>query len=57
VNRRLRQLIAERATPDTLFRAARQEGLRTLRDHAVRKVASGVTSLDEAVRATADAEG
>jgi general secretion pathway protein E len=57
VNRRLRQLIAERATPDALLRAARQEGLRTLRDHAVRKVASGVTSLDEAVRATADAEG
>ncbi|MEI8256338.1 MAG: ATPase, T2SS/T4P/T4SS family, partial [Deltaproteobacteria bacterium] len=56
VNRRLRQLIAEGATPDSLLRSARQDGLRTLRDHAVRKVALGVTSLEEAVRATADAE-
>ncbi len=56
VNRRLRQLIAEAATPDSLLRSARQDGLRTLRDHAVRKVALGVTSLEEAVRATADAE-
>src|SRR5262249_41529383 len=56
VNKRLRALIADGATPEVLTRTARQDGLRTLREHAVRKVASGVTSFEEAVRATADAE-
>lgn len=57
VNSRLRHLIAEGATPEVLHRTARQDGLRGLRDHAVRKVAAGVTSFEEAMRATADAEG
>jgi general secretion pathway protein E len=57
VNPRLRHLIAEGATPETLARTARQDGLRSLRDHAVRKIASGATSFEEAMRATADAEG
>ncbi len=53
---RMRQLIAEGTTPEALHRAARQDGLRTLREHAVRKVALGTTSLEEAVRVTADVE-
>jgi general secretion pathway protein E len=56
VNTRLRHAIAQGATPVELFRTARQDGLRTLREHAVRKVAAGATSFEEAVRATADAE-
>ena len=56
VNTRLRHAIAQGATPVDLFRTARQDGLRTLREHAVRKVASGTTSFEEAIRATADAE-
>ncbi|HET6437302.1 MAG TPA: ATPase, T2SS/T4P/T4SS family [Anaeromyxobacter sp.] len=57
VNSRLRHLIAEGATPEVLQRTARQDGLRGLRAHAVRKVAAGVTSFEEAMRATADSEG
>jgi general secretion pathway protein E len=57
VNPRLRHLVAEGATPEVLQRTARQDGLRSLREHAVRKVAAGVTSFEEAMRATADAEG
>jgi general secretion pathway protein E len=57
VNPRLRHLVADGATPEVLLRTARQDGLRSLREHAVRKVASGVTSFEEAVRGTADAEG
>jgi general secretion pathway protein E len=57
VNPRLRHLVAEGATPEALVRTARQDGLRSLRDHAVRKVAAGVTSFEEAMRATADVEG
>jgi general secretion pathway protein E len=56
VNARLRHLVAEGATPEVLARTARQDGLRSLRDHAVRKIASGSTSFEEAMRATADAE-
>jgi type II secretory ATPase GspE/PulE/Tfp pilus assembly ATPase PilB-like protein len=56
MNARLRHLVAEGATPEVLLRTARQDGLRPLREHAVRKVASGVTSFEEAVRGTADAE-
>ncbi len=56
VNPRLRHLIAEGATPEVLTRTARQDGLRSLREHAIRKVAGGSTSFEEAMRATADAE-
>jgi general secretion pathway protein E len=57
VNPRLRHLIAEGATPEVLARTARQDGLRTLREHAVLKIAAGATSFEEAMRSTADAEG
>ncbi len=57
VNPRLRHLVAEGATPELLARTARQDGLRSLREHAIRKVAAGVTSFEEAMRATADVEG
>jgi general secretion pathway protein E len=57
INARLRHLIAEGATPEALMRTARQDGLKSLRDHAVQKVAAGVTSYEEAMRATADVEG
>ena len=56
INARLRHLVAEGATPEVLLRTARQDGLRSLREHAVRKVAAGATSFEEAMRATADAE-
>ncbi|MBK9518852.1 MAG: type II/IV secretion system protein [Anaeromyxobacter sp.] len=57
INGRLRHLIAEGATPEVLARTARQDGLKSLREHAVRKVAAGVTAFEEAIRATADVEG
>jgi general secretion pathway protein E len=57
VNPRLRHLVAEGATPEVLLRTARQDGLRSLREHAIRKVAAGTTSFEEAMRVTADAEG
>jgi len=56
VNARLRHLVSGGATPEVLFRTARQDGLRSLREHAIRKIASGMTSFEEAFRATADAE-
>ncbi len=56
INGRLRHLIADGATPEVLSRTARQDGLKSLREHAVRKVAAGATAFEEAMRATADVE-
>ncbi|MGD9835391.1 MAG: GspE/PulE family protein, partial [Piscinibacter sp.] len=49
----LRSLIAERASPAALREAARERGLRTLREAALELVASGETTLEEANRVTA----
>ena len=49
----LRSLIAERASPAVLRAAARERGLRTLRDAALELVAAGQTTLEEANRVTA----
>jgi general secretion pathway protein E len=56
VNARLRRLISDGAAPEALQRTARQDGLRSLREHAIRKVAAGLTSFEEAMRATSDLE-
>jgi general secretion pathway protein E len=52
----LRSLIAERASPARLRAAARERGLKTLRDAALALVASGTTTLEEANRVTAAEE-
>ena len=49
-------MISDGAPPESLLRIARQDGLRPLREHAISKVASGLTTLEEALRVTADAE-
>jgi general secretion pathway protein E len=49
----LRSLIAERASPAALRTAARERGLRTLREAALDLVAQGLTTLEEANRVTA----
>ena len=49
----LRSLIAERASPAALREAARERGLRTLREAALELVARGDTTPEEANRVTA----
>jgi general secretion pathway protein E len=56
INERMRRAVSQAAAPDVLRRTARQDGLRSLREHAMRKVAAGITAFEEASRATADAE-
>ncbi|HET9125429.1 MAG TPA: ATPase, T2SS/T4P/T4SS family, partial [Solirubrobacteraceae bacterium] len=46
----IRQLALDRAASDAVAAAARREGMRTLRDDALRKVREGVTSIDEVIR-------
>jgi len=56
INKRLRQAISDGAAPEELWRIARQDGLRSLREHAIHKIAGGVTSFDEGIQATLDTE-
>ena len=52
-NEELRNLIAGNAAIEQLYAAARQGGMRTLRESAVRKLALGITSFEEVIRMTA----
>ena len=50
VSETIRRLILERASSDDLLRAARLEGMRTLREDGLEKVRHGVTSIPEVLR-------
>ncbi len=46
----IRQHALDRAASDTIAATARSEGMRSLRDDALRKVREGLTAIDEVVR-------
>ena len=46
VTGQMRQLIAQRATPEALKQGAAAEGMRTLWQDGLRKAAQGLTTLD-----------
>jgi type II secretory ATPase GspE/PulE/Tfp pilus assembly ATPase PilB-like protein len=48
----IRDLVAARAPAEELGRAARREGMRTLREDALAKAAEGLTTLEEVLRVT-----
>jgi general secretion pathway protein E len=54
VGRRVRALINEGRDAGEIAHAARVEGMETLREAAIRKLAEGVTTFEEVVRLTAD---
>jgi general secretion pathway protein E len=54
VGRRVRELIKNGGDANAIMRAARIEGLETLRECALRKLAAGVTTYEEVARATVD---
>jgi type II secretory ATPase GspE/PulE/Tfp pilus assembly ATPase PilB-like protein len=49
---RVAQLIADRATTNHLKREALNDGMLTLRDYAIKKLARGETTFDEVVAVT-----
>jgi general secretion pathway protein E len=53
----VKQLVANRAPQEQLLEAARRSGLRTLREAAVRKLATGITSYEEVLRMTTRGHG
>ena len=52
MSERLQTLAASKATREEIERAALEEGMRTLWDDGLSKVAAGLTSLEELARVT-----
>lgn len=57
MNDELRDLIARGASTGLIRYAAKQSGMRTLKDYSLRLVEDGHTSLDEVIRVTFSGEG
>jgi general secretion pathway protein E len=55
IGRRVRALITEGKDANEIGHAARVEGMETLREAAIRKLADGTTTFEEVVRLTAEA--
>ncbi len=51
---RLQKLVIGRASAQEILKLGRQDGLVTLREAAIQKLAAGVTSFDEVLRVTAE---
>jgi type II secretory ATPase GspE/PulE/Tfp pilus assembly ATPase PilB-like protein len=49
---KIRRLVTSGAGSPDLFKAAREEGMRTLREAAIEKVFRGITTTTEMVRVT-----
>lgn len=54
VNQRIRDLIVERASAEAIKREALAEGMVTVRDYAIRKMAMGLTTYEEVIRVTTE---
>jgi type II secretory ATPase GspE/PulE/Tfp pilus assembly ATPase PilB-like protein len=52
VNEELQRLVARTAEANVLREAARQNGMKTLREDGVEKVLAGVTAYEEVLRVT-----
>jgi type IV pilus assembly protein PilB len=54
ITREVKDLVLQSAPPVEIAKVARDQGMRTLRESALQKVADGVTTLDEVLRVTAE---
>lgn len=52
VTKGIRRLISERADSDVIATAAIEEGMKTMLDDGLEKVASGITTMEEVIRVT-----
>ncbi len=57
VTNTIREMINRRADAHAIREVAMREGMRTLRDDGLRKVADGITTLEEVLRVTTVSEG
>jgi type IV pilus assembly protein PilB len=52
MSEKLRRLVTHQASSLDIFKAAREEGMRTLREAAIEKVFRGITTTTEMARVT-----
>ena len=52
MNEEIRRLIAEGSDSKNLIRAAKRNGMRTLRENGIRDVLAGITSIEELLKAS-----
>jgi type II secretory ATPase GspE/PulE/Tfp pilus assembly ATPase PilB-like protein len=52
MNKKLRSLLIKGTTSEELERTAREAGMRTLRQDAIEKALTGITTLEEVVTTT-----
>jgi type IV pilus assembly protein PilB len=52
LSEKIRRLVTSQAPSTEIFKVAREEGMRTLRESAVEKVFQGTTTMTEMVRVT-----
>jgi general secretion pathway protein E len=52
MSEKIRRLVSGQAASPEIFKAAREEGMRTLREAAIEKVFQGITTMTEMVRVT-----
>ena len=50
ITEEIERLVAERASSEDIGKVARSQGMRTLREDGMAKVAKGVTSIEEVLR-------
>lgn len=56
ISPRIAQLVAQKAEPSVLYKAALDEGMETMFQDGLKKVAAGMTSLEELIRVTYSVE-
>jgi len=54
VDDKIRKLIVGKSSSKDILKQARNDGMMTLRESAIKKLAKGVTSFDEVLRVTVD---
>ena len=52
ISERIKEEIERKSAPDKIKQIAIKEGLKTLKEGAVKKILSGITTVDEVVRVT-----
>jgi type II secretory ATPase GspE/PulE/Tfp pilus assembly ATPase PilB-like protein len=52
VTKEIRKLISEKSDSDIIAQAAIKEGMKTMLDDGLKKVAAGVTTIEEVIRVT-----
>jgi type II secretory ATPase GspE/PulE/Tfp pilus assembly ATPase PilB-like protein len=52
ISRKIRKMIISKTESPEVVRTAREEGMRTLRESAIMKLVSGITTVQEVIRVT-----